>query len=57
VIPLALAGAALGFRQSGLIAFALIWLAHVGADRALGFGLKYPTLFKDTHLQRVSESR
>jgi hypothetical protein len=32
---------------------ALIWLAHIGADRLLGYGLKYPTSFKDTHLQRV----
>ena len=31
----------------------LIWLAHIGADRALGYGLKYPTAFKDTHLQRI----
>ena len=30
-----------------------ILLAHVGMDRALGYGLKYPTHFKDTHLQRV----
>jgi hypothetical protein len=32
---------------------ALIWLAHIGVDRLLGYGLKYPTCFKDTHLQRV----
>ena len=32
---------------------ALIWLAHIGADRMLGYGLKYPTAFKDTHLSRV----
>ena len=32
---------------------ALIWLAHIGADRLLGYGLKYPTGFRDTHLQRV----
>jgi Domain of unknown function (DUF4260) len=32
---------------------ALIWLAHIGLDRLLGYGLKYPTAFKDTHLQRV----
>jgi hypothetical protein len=32
---------------------ALIWLAHIGIDRLLGYGLKYPTAFKDTHLQRV----
>ena len=32
---------------------ALIWLAHIGLDRLLGYGLKYPTGFKDTHLGRV----
>jgi hypothetical protein len=32
---------------------ALVWLAHIGLDRLLGYGLKYPTAFKDTHLQRV----
>lgn len=32
---------------------ALIWLAHIGLDRMLGYGLKYPTGFKDTHLGRV----
>jgi hypothetical protein len=31
----------------------LIWLTHIGMDRAVGNGLKYPTGFKDTHLQRV----
>ena len=56
-LPLALAAVSLGLRQPGLLIFAVIWLAHIGADRALGYGLKYPTFFKDTHLQRVSESR
>jgi hypothetical protein len=32
---------------------ALIWLSHIGFDRMLGYGLKYPTFFKDTHLQRI----
>jgi Domain of unknown function (DUF4260) len=31
----------------------LIWLAHIGVDRTIGYGLKYPSGFKDTHLQRV----
>jgi hypothetical protein len=31
----------------------LIWLVHIGGDRLLGYGLKYPSAFKDTHLQRV----
>jgi hypothetical protein len=36
-----------------LVSLALIWLAHIGFDRLLGFGLKYPTKFPDTHLQHV----
>jgi hypothetical protein len=35
------------------VAVSLVWLAHIGVDRALGYGLKYPSGFKDTHLQRV----
>ena len=37
----------------GALAVGLVWLAHIGIDRALGYGLKYPTHFEDTHLQRV----
>jgi len=29
---------------------ALIWFAHIGLDRALGFGLKFPLGFRVTHL-------
>jgi hypothetical protein len=36
-----------------VVAIALIWFAHIGMDRLLGYGLKYPTDFKDTHLGRV----
>ena len=35
------------------IQLALIWATHIGIDRAVGYGLKYPSGFKDTHLQRV----
>ena len=28
-------------------------VAHVGMDRALGYGLKLPTDFRDTHLGRI----
>jgi hypothetical protein len=34
-------------------AVALIWTAHIAFDRILGYGLKYPTHFKDTHLQHM----
>ncbi len=54
VFPLAFAGVSVYRHDARLLAFALIWLAHIGMDRALGFGLKYPTFFKDTHLQRVN---
>lgn len=36
-----------------LLAIGLIFTAHIGLDRLCGFGLKYPTKFKDTHLNRV----
>ena len=39
--------------SSAAMKVSLIWLAHIGADRLLGYGLKYPTAFKDTHLGRV----
>ena len=31
----------------------LIWCAHIGFDRALGFGLKYAAGFNFTHLGRI----
>lgn len=34
---------------------ALIWCAHIGVDRALGFGLKYASGFSDTHLGRLRQ--
>jgi len=32
------------------LSLALIWLAHIGFDRALGYGLKYAEAFGYTHL-------
>jgi hypothetical protein len=41
-----------------LLAFAgLVLVAHTGMDRALGYGLKYPTGFGDTHLGRIGRRR
>jgi uncharacterized protein DUF4260 len=42
-VPLELAGA--------------ILIAHVGGDRLLGYGLKYPTSFGDTHLGHIGRRR
>lgn len=52
-VPVALAAAGVVADAGTLVAVALVWIAHIGIDRALGYGLKYPTGFKDTHLQRV----
>jgi hypothetical protein len=44
-----------GFFAGAPIAAAggLIWIAHIGFDRALGYGLKYSSAFGDTHLGRI----
>ena len=39
--------------ENYLIAASLIWICHIGMDRLVGYGLKYETDFKDTHLNRV----
>lgn len=33
-----------------VLALGLVWLAHIGMDRALGYGLKYNGHFRPTHL-------
>jgi hypothetical protein len=38
-----------------LAALALILTAHIAIDRALGYGLKYASGFKDTHLGRIGK--
>ncbi len=52
-VPLALGGTALATGWGLGLQLALIWLAHIGMDRMLGYGLKYPTEFKDTHLNHI----
>lgn len=37
-------------------ALPLVWLAHIGFDRALGYGLKYPSGFQDTHMGRIGKA-
>ncbi|HEX7474221.1 MAG TPA: DUF4260 domain-containing protein [Candidatus Limnocylindrales bacterium] len=43
----------LGIGVGWLAIAGSVALAHVGMDRLLGYGLKYPTTFKDTHIQHV----
>lgn len=39
--------------QPALVPVALVWLAHVGFDRMLGYGLKSRTAFRFTHLGTI----
>jgi hypothetical protein len=36
-----------------VLSIAMIWLAHIGIDRALGYGMKYNAGFSFTHLGRI----
>lgn len=36
---------------------AAVLIAHVGVDRAAGYGLKLPSSFQDTHLGRIGSAR
>jgi hypothetical protein len=52
-VALAALGAGLWFAAPWLVLAGATLIAHVGADRLFGFGLKYPTRFRDTHMQHV----
>ena len=54
LIPLALFLLASRAHYPLLAAIAIIWFSHIAFDRLLGYGLKYPAHFKDTHLQHLA---
>jgi hypothetical protein len=54
--PLGLGALGLLLARPSLVAIAAIWLAHVGFDRALGYGLKYGDAFGHTHLGWIGKS-
>ena len=49
---------ALGWWQheSLTLALGLVWLAHIGMDRLMGYGLKYNDHFQHTHLGRMGQT-
>lgn len=53
VLPLALLGVGWWTATGWLVLSASVFLTHIGLDRALGYGLKLPTDFRDTHLGRI----
>src|SRR5262249_36447401 len=51
--PVALMTLGFAFPEPLTLSIAMIWLAHSGFDRALGYGLKYREGFGFTHLGRI----
>ena len=54
LLPLVLATVAIGLGGTGMLPYLYIWTAHIGLDRLLGYGLKYPTAFGRTHLGNLA---
>jgi hypothetical protein len=54
--PIALGAVAVYLQWPLGLALALIWLSHVGMDRMLGYGLKLPVAFRETHLGRIGRA-
>ncbi|MDW7615947.1 DUF4260 domain-containing protein [Peribacillus simplex] len=44
---------AIFLKSDALMMIGSIWTAHIGIDRLFGYGLKYTSSFKATHLQKV----
>jgi hypothetical protein len=40
-----------------VLALAILWFAHIGIDYALGYGLKHPASFHETHLGTIGSGR
>ncbi|RYY74981.1 MAG: DUF4260 family protein [Gammaproteobacteria bacterium] len=57
ILPLMLFAYGFFVSSSDADKLAVIWIAHIGFDRALGFGLKYPRGFRYTHLGRLGYSK
>ena len=53
ILPTMLAACGVVMSQPILLSLSLIWVAHIGFDRMLGYGLKYATAFGHTHLGMV----
>ncbi len=51
--PMAMMTAGFATSSPLWLSIAMIWLAHIGFDRALGYGLKYASGFGFTHLGRI----
>lgn len=53
VLGLGILGLGLATNVSAVSLAGAVLVAHTGADRALGYGLKLASSFQDTHLGRI----
>ena len=53
--PMALMTTGFATNSPLTLSIAMIWLAHIGFDRTLGYGLKYSAGFGFTHLGRIGK--
>jgi hypothetical protein len=53
VLPIVLLGLGWWMSIGWPVLAAAVFLTHIGLDRALGYGLKLPSDFRDTHLGRI----
>jgi hypothetical protein len=56
LIPVPLMTIGFAIEAPILLSIAIVWLAHIGIDRALGYGLKYSAGFGFTHLGRIGKT-
>ena len=57
LLPMLLGIVAMVMSSGLAMHLSLIWCAHIGLDRALGYGLKYDAGFTFTHLGRIGKDR
>lgn len=57
VLPLMLFAYGFFVSSSDADKVAIVWIAHIGFDRALGFGLKYSRGFRYTHFGRLGHNK
>jgi hypothetical protein len=55
IFPFLLLCAFVIFHLPILLPISIIWMAHISMDRMLGYGLKFSTGFKDTHLGKIGK--
>jgi hypothetical protein len=54
--PVAMMTSSFALASPLWLSIAMIWMAHIGIDRALGYGLKYSAGFGFTHLGRIGKA-